>query len=140
MLEHHGAPAELGRSIQRFISWRRANKLPPAKARTFNLLYDDPALVAPDDYRFDLACEYQAELSLQDSDMVSKSLPAGLWAKLRHTGSDDRLAQAVDYLYRQWLAQSGYQLRDFPLTLERISFFPDVAEYDAITDIYLPLA
>lgn len=138
VLEHHGAPAELGRSIQRFISWRRANKLPPAKARTFNLLYDDPALVAPDAYRFDLACEYQAEL--QDNDMVSKSLPAGLWAKLRHTGSDERLAQAVDYLYRQWLPQSGYQLRDFPLTLERISFFPDVAECDAITDIYLPLA
>lgn len=139
VLEHHGAPALLGQTIQRFISWRRANKLPPARARTFNLLYDDPAQVAPDDYQFDLACEYHAPLTAADSGMLSKTLPAGSWAKLRYTGNEQGLALAVQYLYSQWLPASGYQLRDFPLVLERISFFPDVAECQAITDIYLPL-
>ncbi|WP_331245824.1 hypothetical protein [Pseudoalteromonas luteoviolacea] len=37
------------------------------------------------------------------------------------------------------MPDSVYQLRDFPIFLERVCFFPEVAEYDAITDIYLPI-
>jgi hypothetical protein len=31
-------------------------------------------------------------------------------------------------------------VRDFPLFMQRVKFFPDVADADAVTDIYLPLA
>ena len=43
------------------------------------------------------------------------------------------------FLYREWLPDSGEELRDFPLYCERVSFFPDVPEREAITDLYLPL-
>jgi AraC family transcriptional regulator len=42
-------------------------------------------------------------------------------------------------LYSQWLASSGFELRDFPLFIERVSFYPDVNEAETITDIYLPV-
>ncbi|WP_408605894.1 hypothetical protein [Mastigocladopsis repens] len=42
-------------------------------------------------------------------------------------------------MYSIWLPLSGEEPRDFPLYLQRVSFFPDVPEYEAITDIFLPL-
>jgi AraC family transcriptional regulator len=45
----------------------------------------------------------------------------------------------VIYLYAEWLPNSGEELRDYPLYFQRIRFFPDVPEHEAVTDIFLPL-
>jgi AraC family transcriptional regulator len=58
---------------------------------------------------------------------------------LRHIGTEDSLGDAVSYLYADWLPRSGEEPRDFPLYFQRLSFFPDVAEHEAATDILLPL-
>lgn len=58
---------------------------------------------------------------------------------IRHTGSDDALGEAVEYLYVRWLPESGETLRDFPIFLERVTSYPEVAEHQAMTDIYLPI-
>jgi AraC family transcriptional regulator len=137
--EHKGAPELLGRSIQRFIEWRKAMKLPPTKSRTFNLVYDDPRMVKPEDYRFDLACEYGGDDLRTNTEMVCKTIPAGKCARYRHLGSDDTLSCPIEYMYSGWLDDSDYALRDFPLFFERVSFFPEVPEYEMITDIYLPI-
>ena len=66
-------------------------------------------------------------------------IPAGRCAVLRHTGADDGLAAAITHLYADWPPRSGEDLRDFPVYLQRITFFPDVPEHEAVTDIFLPL-
>jgi AraC family transcriptional regulator len=71
--------------------------------------------------------------------VIAKLIPAGRCAVLRHVGSDDTLGQTIAYLYSEWLPQSGAELRDFPLFCERVEFFPDVPEHEAVTDVYLPL-
>jgi AraC family transcriptional regulator len=71
--------------------------------------------------------------------VVSKTIPGGRCAVLRHVGSDDNLAATVRYLYAEWLPQSGEEPRDFPLFLQRVRFFPDVPEHEAATDVFLPL-
>jgi AraC family transcriptional regulator len=38
-----------------------------------------------------------------------------------------------------WLPDSGESPGDFPLFFQRITFFPDVPEHEAATDIFLPL-
>jgi len=67
------------------------------------------------------------------------TLPAGRCAVLRHVGSDDHLGRSVQHLYANWLPGSGEELRDFPLFMRRVAFFPDVPDSEAITDIHLPL-
>jgi AraC family transcriptional regulator len=42
-------------------------------------------------------------------------------------------------LYEEWLPQSGTELRDFLLFLQRRNFFPEVNEAALETDIYLPI-
>jgi AraC family transcriptional regulator len=139
VMEHRGAPQRLGATIQKFIAWRKENKLSPSKSRTFNLFYDDPTITAPADFRLDLACSLNQPIDSNNHEVANSSIPAGQCAKIRHIGSDDTISAAVNFLYADWLATSGYELRDFPLFFERVSFFPEVAESEMITDIYLPI-
>jgi AraC family transcriptional regulator len=139
VLEHRGDPRRLGASIRRFIEWRKANRLPPRISATFNIAYDDPGQTPPADFRFDLCAATERDIEPNDAGIVVKTIPAGRCAVIRHIGSDDHLATTVAYLYSEWLPGSGEEPRDFPLYFERVSFFPDVPEHEATTDIYLPI-
>jgi AraC family transcriptional regulator len=139
VMEHRGSPSLLGSSLQKFIEWRKLNHLSPSKSKTFNLVYDDPNVTAPDDYRLDIACSVDKPVAANDYGIVNKVIPAGRCAVIRYIGSDDVIGEVVSFLYTQWLAESAFELRDFPLYFERVSFFPDVPENEMITDIYLPI-
>jgi len=139
VLEHRAAPNLIGNSIATFISWRKEHSLPPSKSKTFNFIYDDPNITPPNEYRFDIACGISGDVCENAQGVIKKIIPAGLCAKYRLLGSDDRLGTVIQFLYSQWLASSGFELRDFPLFIERVSFYPDVNEAETITDIYLPV-
>jgi AraC family transcriptional regulator len=138
-LEHCGSPHLLGTTIQKFIQWRRDNQVPPSKYKTFNIIYDDPNTTPPEDYRFDICCSINREVVKNKYGIVKKIIPSGKCAVIRHIGSDDSIGVLVNYLYTQWIEQSIYSLRDFPLFFERVSFFPEVPESEMETDIYLPI-
>ena len=139
VLEHRGDPRLLGKSIQQFIAWRKLNKLPPSVSATFNLIYDDIHSTAADEYRFDLGAAVSSAVAENEHGIINKTIPAGTCAVMRLTGPDTLLDSAIRFLYNRWLPQSAASLRDFPLFLQRISFFPDVPETQMVTDIYLPL-
>lgn len=139
LLVHQGSPAELNATLRRFIGWRQANGPSPSVSRTFNILYDDPEQVSPQDYRFGIAASITGGLEANDVGVEESRIPGGRCAVLRHHGSDENLAESVHYLYGEWLPQSGEEPRDFPIFLERLSLFPDVPEREMQTDVYLPL-
>ena len=58
---------------------------------------------------------------------------------LRHVGSEATLGPTIRFLFAEWLPSSGEALRDCPPFLQRVAFFPDVPEHQAVTDIFLPL-
>ena len=139
VFEHVGDPKGILGSVRKFISWRKENGLAPSRSATFNILHDNPNEVKPSDYRFDICAEIHGTVSANDYGVVEKVIPAGLCAKLRYIGSYDQLENAVSYIYGEWLPKSSMEPRDFPLFLQRVKFFPDVPEHEAITDIFLPL-
>lgn len=138
---HQGPPATIGHNIRRFIEFRRANKLHPSRFATFNLLYDDPVDTAADEYRFGLALELSAPQTelLQAPELSYVELPAGLYARLDHTGPDAQLEPLIRALYTELLPAKGWLPADVPLLLERVSFFPDVPAHQAQTRIWLAL-
>ena len=138
-LEHRGDPATIGDSIRRFIAWRKAAGLPPRSSATFNILHDDPDSTPPEAFRLDLCAATDRAVPPNDAGIVAKTIPGGRCAVLRHVGNEESFAEAALYLYAQWLPDSGEELRDFPLYCQRISFFPDVPEHEAVTDLFLPL-
>lgn len=138
-LSHTGPHERIGDTIRRFIAWRRAHALPPSKAATWNLVYADPDETPAEAFRMDIACSC-AYVEPNDTGVVAAAIEAGRCAVLRHTGSDALMADSVRYLYGEWLSASGEVPRDAPLFFQRVAFFPDVPEHEAVTDIYLPLA
>jgi AraC family transcriptional regulator len=139
VLEHRGDPRLIGDTIRRFIAWRRQVGLPPRISRTFNLLHADPDSTPPEDYRLDLCAATDGAIAPNEHGVVAGTIPGGRCAVLRQVGASDDLRRSVHFLYAEWLPQSGEDLRDFPVFVERISFFPDVPEHEAITDVFLPL-
>jgi AraC family transcriptional regulator len=138
LIEHRGDPARIGDTIRRFIDWRRANGLPPARSATFNILHTDPDTTPPEEYRLDICCAAE-RVARNDAGVVDGLIPAGRCAVVRLTGTGDDLRAPVRFLYADWLPRSGEELRDFPIFAQRVSFYPDVPANAAITDIYLPL-
>ncbi len=139
VLEHRGDPRRLGETLRAFIEWRKRSGLSRERSRTFNLLYADPYETAPEKFRLDLCAAIERDLPDDTLGVYERTIPGGRCARLRHVGSDDRLGESVHYLYGTWLPASGEEPRDFPLYLERVRFFPDVPEHEAVLDLYLPL-
>jgi AraC family transcriptional regulator len=138
-LVHVGPLELLGNTINVFIDWRRKNNLSPKISRTFNIVYEDPAVTEPDKYRCDICASVKSDVKQNEHGVITKTIPAGRCAVIRHVGSDDTISETIAYLYSEWLVQSKEELRDYPLFFERVSFFPDVPETEVITDVYLPL-
>lgn len=139
-VEHRGDPRTIGSSVRKLIEWRKQNNLPPRVSPTFNLLYHDPAVTPPEAFRLDVCAATNLPVADNALGVVEKVIPGGRCAVLRHVGSDDTLGASVRALYSGWLPASGEEPRNFPLFVQRVRFFPDVPEAEAITDIFLPLA
>ncbi len=139
IMEHRGPPDKIGATIQRFIAWRKANGLSPQVSATFNIFHSDPRSTEPDDYRLDLCVGTERLFDAAEHGLAAGRIPAGRCAVLRIVGNTDNLESAALYLYRDWLPQSGEEARDFPLYCQRIAFFPEVPEHEAVADLFLPL-
>ncbi|SDA46254.1 AraC family transcriptional regulator [Pseudomonas sp. NFACC15-1] len=139
IMEHRGDPSTIGTTLQRFIAWRRSVGLIPSISPTFNVFHTDPRTTPPQDYRLDLCAGTGRPVVPNGETIKAGSIPAGRCAVLRVEGGADNLEPAALYLYRDWLPASGEEPGDFPLYCQRITFFPDVAENQAITELFLPL-
>jgi len=138
VMEHHGDPARIGDTIQRFIAWRKRMELRPGTNATYNIFHSNPQVTAPEDFRLDL-CVATDRVFPAGQGVEPGLIPAGRCAMLRVTGWSDDLEPAAFFLYRDWLPASGEEPRDFPLFCRRVTFFPDVPEHEAVAELYLPL-
>lgn len=140
VLEHRGAPELVNDSARIFIEWRKESGLSPVKSsNTYGIAYDDPDTTPPELFRFDICGSVEAEVPENRFGVINRELPAGRYAVLRHFGSQERISESAYYLYREWLPQSGEELRNFPLFFHYLNLIPETPEHELITDIYLPL-
>jgi AraC family transcriptional regulator len=139
VMAHRGHPSSIGATIQRFIAWRKAAGLRPDRSATFNIFHSDPRTTPPGEYRLDLCAATDRKVEPNGAGVEAGLIPGGRCAVLRVMGSSDDLEGAALFLYRDWLPESGEDARDFPLDCQRVSFFPDVPEHEAVTDLFLPL-
>ncbi|MFZ2450908.1 MAG: AraC family transcriptional regulator [Methylovulum miyakonense] len=140
VLEHRGAVETLNDSVGVFIEWRKASQLSPVKtSNTYGLAYDDPKITAPEKFRFDLCGSVEADVPENPQSVMTKIIPGGRCAVVRHLGPHEAMDDKIRFLYGIWLPESNEELRDFPCFFHYLNLFPDVPEHELITDIYLPL-
>ncbi|WP_445369159.1 AraC family transcriptional regulator [Methylomonas sp. BW4-1] len=139
-LEHRASPSLLMDTVRKFITWRKQSGLSPIiSSRTFGIAYDDPTNTPTDSFRFDVCGEVKQPVPANSHGVVNKQIPEGRYAVVRHIGSTDRISDSVYYLYREWLPESGEELREFPVFFHYIKRVSETAEHEQVTDVYLPL-
>jgi AraC family transcriptional regulator len=139
-LEHLGPPERVKDSARKFIEWRKESRLSPKdKRRTFGIAYDNPDTTEPEAFRFDLCGEVDADVPPNPQGVLTKVIPGGRCALVRHLGNHDRIGECAYYLYREWLPGSGEELRDFPLFFHYLNLVSDTPEHELVTDVYLPI-
>lgn len=140
VLEHRGNPALVNASVQQFIAWRKETGLSPAATRnSYGVPFSDPDVTPADDFRFDICGEVDGPVPANRFGVITKVIPGGRCAVVRHEGSLDDVSRSVYFLYRDWLPTSGEELRDFPVYFHYVNLRPDTPEHDLLTDIHLPL-
>lgn len=139
VMEHRGDPATLGATIQRFIAWRRAAGLHPMSSPTFNVWRSERRPLSPAEYSMDLCAGTDQPITANGEEIKAGEIHSGRCAVLRVVGYTDNLEPAALYLYRDWLPASGEDVRDFPIYCQRLSFFPEVPEHEAVAELFLPL-
>lgn len=140
VFEHHGSPALEEVSLQRFVKWRKRNKLPPSdENRSYGIHYTDATKVEKNDYRVDIAVSIAEDIEENTVDSVfNKVIPELRCAKVRHVGSRDDISSARE-LHDKWLPKSGEKLADFPIFFHYVNVGEDIAPEEMITDVYLPI-
>lgn len=139
IMQHRGDPATIGATIQRFIAWRKTTGLSRKTSPTFNVFHSDPRTTPPAEYRLDLCVAIDRAVEAVGERIEAGTIPSGRCAVLRVVGNTDNLEPAVLCLYRDWLPASGEEAEDFPLYCQRLTFFPDVPEHEAVAELFLPL-
>ncbi len=139
LLAHRGDPAQIGETVRRFITWRKATGLTPKVSATFNIFHPNPHDPLAELDQVDLCAATDQPIAPNAEGITAGVIPAGRCAVLRQVGGGDDLRATATWLYGQWLAASGEEPRDYPMFAQRISFFPDVPEHEAITELYLPI-
>jgi AraC family transcriptional regulator len=140
VMEHRGPMGSVNDSVGVFVEWRKASGLSPVKSsETFGIVYDNPDTTEPEQFRFDICGSVAADVPDNPQRVVNKVIPGGRCAVIRHLGSHQRIGESAYYLYRDWLPESGEELRDFPLYFHYRNLLPETPEHALVTDVYLPL-
>ena len=137
---HRGPYMRVGKAFEVAYTRMAAQGLMRPDARWMAVYYDDPFAVP------ESQLQSRAGLSLPPghTDAVQPplepfTLGGGLCAVLRHQGPYSTMRAAYQWLFGQWLVQSGHEAADLPVFEEYLNNPRDTAPADLLTDIYLPL-
>jgi AraC family transcriptional regulator len=137
-LPHGGSYMRIGKAFETTFTHMAAQGLLREDTRWLAVYYDDPAAVPEAQLRS------WAGLSVPAVDSAAAPLqPMVLGgctcAVLRHRGPYATMGAAYQWLYGQWLVQSGHAALDQPVFEEYLNNPRDTTPADLLTNIYLPL-
>ncbi len=102
------------KAYEELIAWADNNGLPwQGPWRRFGMSIDDPAVTPANHYRYDFALRVDRQVNFEGT-IIPSFIPAASYATLHATGSIVIMAQAWDYLYQEWLPNSGFVPLHYP--------------------------
>lgn len=141
LLEHRGDRATLPQTLERFRSWCKARGLAPDTGRSsFMIFRSEREPANPQDYSMDICVASDRPLNPGDAPMRADVIEGGRCAVLRYPGQSNNLEPAYQFLYRDWLPQSGEEARDFPAYVERkLMPIEGTQAHEVVVELHLPL-
>jgi AraC family transcriptional regulator len=97
----------------------------------YGISHDDPAITAPQQCRYDAACEVPPTLTTLGN-ALKTTIPGGKYAALSFKGTVAGIEEAWTAMLRDWLPSSGLQL-DGRMMFE---YYPEGSSYDPATGVF----
>jgi AraC family transcriptional regulator len=137
-VDHVGSYMQIGKAFDTLYGWLAGRGLIEPGMRSIGIYYDDPAMVPEDKLRSKAGIMLKGKSAIE-SPLAYTEIPTGPYAVLRHKGPYADMRAAYQWLYGEWLVQSGREAADAPVFEEYLNNPREVAPKELLTDIYLPL-
>lgn len=135
---HKGDYQKIGLAFDKASSVATAENLWPQVLAMAGVYFDDPSAVPDDELRSFAGFGMKSGTEVPEG-LETFDIPAGPCAVLRLKGPYSGLRAAYDYLYGDWLAQSGREPADRPSYEVYLNSPMETAPEDLLTDVCLPL-
>lgn len=116
----------------------KEQKLFTAGIEHIGLSHDDPNVTDQDKLRYD-ACLVIHKAAKPIGEIGTKQIDGGKFACFLYQGAYSKLDEVYNYIFYNWLINSGMELRDAPCFEKYISNPNQVEESKLKTEIYIPL-
>ena len=137
-LPHRGSYMRIGKAFETTFTHIAAQGLLREDTGLLAVYCDDPAAVPEAQLRSWAGLSVPAD-TVAIAPLQRMSLGGCTCAVLRHRGPYATMGAAYQWLYGQWLVQSGHAALDQPVFEEYLNNPRDTAPADLLTDICLPL-
>lgn len=138
-LRREGKPyTNLNATFGQVWSWAEVTGILAQLEGIYGIPLDDPISVPESELRYEASLALGVAAAPEPFRVVS--LPAGEYARLRHSGSYDGLEVATQALLGEWLLPSGREPANFPIVHQFINDPDQTPVEELATDILLPLA
>ena len=138
---HQGNYMEIGAVFEKLFMYGVSQDLAAKDTRSFGLYYDDPKSVDESELRSKACATIPADAVLIGDDAPEKMLiPAGRYATLLFKGSYAELDEPYDWMFGEWLPNSGYEAADFPPMEEYLNDPKETPPSELLTRIHCLLA
>jgi AraC family transcriptional regulator len=130
----------IGNAFEKLFGWLGVRGLIGPELRSVGIYYSDPDAVAESELQ-SAACVALPKMNdiELDKSIERKILAGGEYAVLRHKGPYSNMRSAYQWLYGEWLANSGREVADQPAFEDYLNNPREVAPTELLTDIYMPL-
>ncbi len=102
------------------------------------IAYDDPAVTSHEKIRYDACVEIDQNCPVLDG-IGKQKLPGGKYAVIMHRGPYEGLYAAGQYFFREWLPDSGCELRPSPIYDIYYNCAKDVPPEELLTALCFPI-
>jgi AraC family transcriptional regulator len=136
---HTGSYMDIGGSFEKLFAWLGMKQLICEQTRSFGIYFDDPDAPPEKELR-SAACATLQGYEMKSLDPVTEhTIDRCECAVLRYVGPYANMHAAYQWLFGEWLPNSGRESENAPVFEEYVNDPRTVAPSELITDIYLPL-
>lgn len=133
-----GAYNKSAEGFETVAKWCHERQLFNADTRCIGVYYDDPAVTPEDKLRYD-ACFSAGENVRGEGEVGIQDIRGGRYAVVRLVGSYEQIPGAYNWLFGQWLPNSGEELADAPPFDIYIGNPRETKQEELIAEIHVPL-
>ena len=137
-MAHKGPYPDIGGAFQKVASVFSARNLWSQAQGMVGIYYDDPTTVAPEDLNSRAGVIVGSDFDMPEN-LEDVCAPGGRMAVMHYKGPYAGLKAAYDYLFGEWLPNSGEEFRDAPSFEVYLNDPMDTAPDELLTDICVPL-